>query len=231
MKTIIPLAGPDFVRPDGSVKAELDVNGTPLLRCAIESRSWWRDGRLCDRDLVFVLLDQPSVRSFAERALGNWYPSARAVFLTTSTEGALLSTLAGVSLLAQHDEPICIDLADILFDEDAHPELVLSNEDCGGLALTFPSNRDIYSYFRRDKFGAIVEAVEKRVISDEASAGVYFFKSPAVYLRAVAHSLDHRGELAYRERLFVCPAMNGVLAQGLRVEGYGVRNVVDIKLG
>ena len=84
MKVIVPLAGPDFVKLDGSVKAEIPVEGLPLLRHALESRSWWTSGLVTDADLVFVLHDNPPSRRFAENTLSQWYPAARQVFLSTS---------------------------------------------------------------------------------------------------------------------------------------------------
>ncbi len=62
-----------------------------------------------------------------------------------------------------------------------------------------------------------VEAREKQVISDHASAGVYMFRDVEVFLEAASHSIRHRDMLAYRDSLFICPMVNGVVAAGLKV--------------
>ncbi|BBU60333.1 hypothetical protein MSC49_02680 [Methylosinus sp. C49] len=230
MQVIVPLAGPDFEQSDGRVKSEFEVHGTPLLRLAIESRAWWRSGQVTDSDLIFVLRDSFVSRRFASDKLAQWYPNARQVFLSDYTRGAALTVLAGVALVGHAEEILCFDLADILFEERTSALSPFTDMSVGAVGLTFPSNHPAYSYLRRDAAGNVVEAAEKRVISEEASAGVYLFRSPVIYLRALAYVLDHRAEHVHRDLFFVCPVLNGVLAQGLKVNGLTVCDITDIKL-
>lgn len=225
MNLIVPLAGPDFVGADGSVKALHDVRGRPLLQAALDGRSW-RDEI---QSTVFVLHDDAASRKFAEGPLREWYPGGKQVFLSHYSEGAAFTCMAALSLADVSAGPVCIDLCDILFDFNGDPVSTIDHPEVGGVAITFPSDNPVYSYLARDTSGRIVEAAEKRVISNEASAGVYFFKNPAVLAKAFAHSLLNRQALAHRDLLFVCPMFNGVLDQGLRVEALEATNVVDIK--
>lgn len=230
MKVIVPLAGSDFVRSDGSVKAEVLFDGIPLLRRALESRSWWRNGLVDAHDLIFVLRDKPSTRRFASERLLTWYHGARVAYISEYTRGAAMSALAGCALIADLQDTVCIDLADILFEDEVLPEVLLSEPSTGGVALTFPSDKAIYSYLRRDADGAIVEAAEKKVISNEASAGVYFFSSASIYMKALSYILERGDAFTYNNLYFVCPVFNGVIAQGLMVKGVAVSNVQDVKI-
>jgi hypothetical protein len=229
MKVIIPLAGPDFVRPNGSTKATIDLDGSSLLRRAIESRSWWLDGHVQASDLVFVLRDDEVSRAFARKFLGYWYGDAKIVFLSSFTRGAALTVLAGCGLVEDMAEPICFDLADIIFDSEIDIAEVFSDPTVGGVALSFSSQRPIYSYIRRDEKGEVVETAEKRIISEEASAGVYFFRSVPVYLAALAHVMVNEAKYTYGDIFYICPILNGVLREGLRVSSLPVTNVFDIK--
>jgi hypothetical protein len=228
---VIPLAGPDFVQPDGSVKALMAVDGKPLLRRALESRSWWLSGELAQENLVFVMRDLPATRRFAKECLASWYPAAQHVFLSAFTGGAALSALAGVALFAHVEAPLCVDLVDILYEDGTTPsQLFASRSAAGGLALYFQSSSPFYSYLELAANGLVRRSREKEVISSHASAGTYFFRSPAVYTSAVAHSLYNRRELAYRDLVFVCPTLNGVIEAGWDVHAAEVRQVVDIGL-
>lgn len=229
MKVIIPLAGPDFVGPDGVVKSEHELDGVPLLRRAIEGRSWWRNGSVTDADLVFTLHDDHASRRFVKDKLALWYPAARTVFVSDYARGAAFSALAGCSVIHDIAEPICFDLADILFECDQDPLAPFFDEEVGAVALTFLSDNPVYSYLRRDEGGKVVEAAEKRVISNEASAGVYFFRSMTIYLKALAHVAEHSAAYTHNNLFFLCPVYNGILAQGLSVEGMAVMSVYDIK--
>jgi hypothetical protein len=212
MKIIVPLAGPDFERPDGSVKAQLQVDGQPLLRAALEQRPWWRSGQVSDEDLVFVLRDTSPSQVFRNTDLKTWYPSARVISLSAPTGGAAMSALAGVAAVADAEVPVCVDLVDILYQSTLDPASMFKKTGAGGIALVFESDDPKYSYLRTDDCGEVVEAAEKRVISRHASAGTYFFANPAIYLEVLAHSLRNREALTWKGLFYVCPLFNGVLA-------------------
>ncbi len=230
MRVIVPLAGPDFIRPDGSVKAELVVQGQPMLRAALDSRPWAVE--VAPERYVFVMADRPETRAFASGPLTRWYPGAAHVFLGQYSMGAALSALAGVATSGADEGPLIIDLADILYVSDLKPRAVFSRDSkCGAIALAFQSTSPSYSYLRLDQDGRVVEAAEKRVISTNASAGTYVFADASVYLIAVAHALRDFDGQQHNGLLYVCPLFNGVLAAGYNVHLAPVTDVVDIKQG
>lgn len=231
MKIIVPLAGPDFERPDGSVKAERLVDDVPLLRRALETRPWWQRGQVRDDDLIFILRDSDGSRRFASQKLSAWYPGAGAVMLPAATGGAALSALAGVAMIGHGEGPICVDLVDITYRSTFDPHATFaSRQNTGAAALVFQSSNPAYSYLRIDAAGRVVEAAEKKVISTNASVGTYFFASPTVYLTALAHNLSNRDAVAHRSLFFVCPLFNGVIASGRNVILGHVEDVIDIKV-
>ncbi len=75
----------------------------------------------------------------------------------------------------------------------------------------------------------MIETAEKKVISNIASSGTYFFANLATYLNALAHNLKNKNSYTYKNLFFVCPLMNGVVDQGLRVLNYEVSQIKDIK--
>jgi len=229
MHVVVPLAGPDFERADGLTKAEVPIGGEPLLRMMIESRPWWRDGTVNSHDFTFVLRDSRLSRSFQEKTLVRWYPDSKVVFLGGMTLGAALSALAGVSLVCKPEEPLCVDLADILYD--AAPGIPAFPESLGvaAKALVFKSDNPAYSYLRVDRAGEVVEVAEKRVISEYASAGTYFFADVATYLSALGHNLRNPRNVTYRGAFYVAPILQGIIDAGQRVALSPVNLVFDPK--
>lgn len=229
LNIVVPLAGPDFETTDGSVKAEYEIEGVPLLRKALESRSWWP--RLGTTSfLKFVLRDSEASRRFASEVLARWYPDATCSFLGGYTRGAALSALAGLAL-CDPALPVCVDLADILYVEDAAPEASFAADpQLGAIALTFSSNKPFYSYIIRDETGRVIGAREKQVVSNEASAGTYFFRNLETYMLALGHSLRHADTLAYNGLFYVCPLLNGITDAGANIATRDVYDVNDIKI-
>lgn len=229
MRVVVPLAGPDFILRGGELKANIKYAGEPLLRSVLNSRPWAKT--LASRDYSFVLFDAPETRAFAADTLLDWYPDATVTFISSHTRGAALSALAGLTTGKDVGAPIIVDLADILYTSNLDPTLVFqSNIGCGGIALTFNSDNPAYSYLSLDPSGFFENATEKRVISNNASAGTYIFRNMATYLRALAHNLTNEDSQTYRKLFYVCPLFNGVKDMGKNVLLEPVTDVIDIKL-
>lgn len=228
MICVVPLAGPDFHDARTGVKALTPIDGRPLVRRAIESRPWWRDGALTSERLVFVLRETPQSPDVRDQ-LADWYPGCRIATVSALTGGALLSALAGLSLVTTWREPMVIDLIDVLFESDLDGAgRFAADPGLGALAPVFVSDDAAYSYLALDEAGWVARAAEKQVISPHASAGCYLFRDAPTFLSAAAHSLRHAEALAWKDALFVCPALNGVIAQGQRVAIEPVREVIAV---
>jgi hypothetical protein len=219
MKCVVPLAGPDVIHPVAGLTPLRPVDGAPMIERVLKSRAW--ADRLTGADYVFVVPDRPEVAPLTTFLAETW-PGCAIVRLPHLTGGALLTALAGAAVAPAASGPLIVDLADILFEGGDLPSPW--PQDLGGLVPCFRSTEARFSYLRLDG-GRVLETAEKRVISEAASAGVYVFRDLAVLAAAAAHSITNRATLAHRGVLFVCPAMNGVIAQGLAVEAAWVDTV------
>lgn len=226
MQVVVPLAGPDLVDCNGDIKPLKLFSGQPFLKRVLDSRPW----SALVTNYLFVLINDFSSRQIVQH-IEAWYPDAGFVFLSTHTRGAACSVLAAIALQANVNEPIIVDLADISYTSDINiVECLTRTPLCGALALTFKSNKPIYSYLATDSAGIFVEAAEKKVISSNASVGTYIFRSSIVYLRALAHSFENELNQTFNGSFYVCPLMNGVLSQGLTVQLRPVSNIYDPKI-
>lgn len=227
MHVIVPLAGPDFVRADGSIKALELFQGQPLLKYALDSRPWASKVK----SYSFVLNDCDETRRFAHDYLSQWHQGCSIVYLSAFSRGAAMSALAGLSTLDEFCQPLIIDLADIIYKSNADIEQVLqAGPDIGGIALVFESRNPQYSYLVSDGSGRVVGAAEKKVISDQASAGTYIFRDSATVLKAIAHAIQNESSQTHNNLFYVCPLFNGVLAQGKQVTLERAFDIVDIKV-
>ena len=134
-------------------------------------------------------------------------------------------------MVQQNEEPILVDLADIIYETDANPQEILKSKDeIGAVAFTFSSTSSEYSYLSFDKDKKFIEAREKVVISDHASAGTYVFKNYAVYLLCLSWYLSIGKKYKYNDLFFVCPLLNAIRHNNLEVMNYKVKKVFDVKI-
>jgi hypothetical protein len=226
MNVVVPLAGPDFVCEDGSIKGLFTLGGEPLVKYTLDSRPWASEVN----HYSFILYDCPAARLFARDYIKEWYKNSSIVFISRFSRGAALSALAGLSVLSNFGHPLIIDLADIVFNSDVNIEFLFQKSpSADGIALFFESSNPQYSYLVCDSSGYLVEAAEKKVISSHASSGTYIFRNCGPFLMAVAHAIQNESSQAYRDLFYVCPLFNGVIDQGKQILLVPVFNVLDIK--
>lgn len=226
MHVIVPLAGPDFVRADASIKALEPFQGQPFLKFALDSRPWASKAK----SYSFVLYDCKETRQFARDYLMHWYEGCSIVYLSTFSRGAAMSALASLSLMKEFCQPLIIDLADIIYNSDIDITQVLQiSPGIGGIAIVFESQNPQYSYLASDGNGRVVGAAEKKVISNQASAGTYIFRDCATVLKSVAHAIENEISQTYNGLFYVCPLFNGVLAQGKQVAVAFACDIIDLK--
>jgi len=209
MKCVIPLAGPDFYSDSYGIKPLFDIKGTPLLEQALSSRFWIKNGELQVDDLIFVLKESEHTKVFT-KYLVKTFPKSRICYIPQFTKGAILSASVGVSIINNPDEPIIIDLVDILFESDFSPLQVFEDQSINGILPYFSSDSKKYSYLDI-KNNEVIKTAEKKIISNHASAGVYFFRNQEVFFKALHYSLINTKDLAVKGILFVCPAFNGII--------------------
>ncbi len=228
MQCVVPLAGPQLTHPDYGLIAKYPVDGVPLLRRTIETRRWWKDGRLSARDLTFVLRAGPELEEL-RAAVQDWFAGCNIVQLPQVTRGALLTALAGAAAVQATNEPLIIDLADILYDVDIDISGIFVNPAIGAAVTYFEDSETCYSYFRFSADGTVEFAAEKDVISGNASAGTYFFRSVDHFVAAAGRSLTEAPhEVTVKNALFVCPVVNSVIRAGLTVVPVKANNVRSV---
>ena len=227
MNWIIPLAGPDILHPSYGYKPLQVFDGRKLIDSVIESRPWYQE-KSSHEEKIFVLRDIDAGTEL-EDYLKQRYCGSRFVKLGAATRGALFSVLGG-SCIASHDEVVIVDLADIIFKSNINVlEEFYRNDALGALLPTFQSTNEKYSYAVTEG-NQLVRAVEKEVISDKASAGVYIYRNLELLLESVLLSLRSSRSVTFDDKYFVCPSLGVLAEKGVDVRTFGVSNVIPLSL-
>lgn len=137
------------------------------------------------------------------------------VNLPEGTPGQAATVLLGLKDVAM-DAPILISNCDTYFSGDFEVQ-----EGYDGMLGTFDSSSPYYSYVKLED-GVAVETAEKRVISDRASAGLYYFASKQLYVDAYEKIKDLPGEQ------YIAPMYNSMIADGLSVGESRLETVIPL---
>ncbi len=210
MYSIVPLAGPDLWDEQTGFRPLTLFEGKPLIQTVLNSRPWINSHELLPQNLIFVLREVPQLADLIQ-FLADTFKGCRWIVLSTLTQGALLSALAGVSLIEKWESPLVIDLADILYESDLSIEQCLHlDRRIEGVLPYFESQNPAYSYLAMDEQGWVSQTREKKVISHYASAGTYIFRSSHEYVKATEFALKNPEISTYKGSFFICPCYNGL---------------------
>lgn len=130
------------------------------------------------------------------------------------TQGAL-ATLAWTLGNIPDGVPIVVAPSDalILNGVDNFLNEMIKNDSDAGIVV-FTSNDPKYSYVRSIN-GVVVEIAEKEVISDKATAGVFFFKNSKIMLQCIEWAFLNK--VMTNGRYFVAPSINCLIANRMKV--------------
>lgn len=201
---IIPLSGLGSRFP----KSEYHVYKPLILidnRSIIEWSMSCIDYEGCN--LIFVVRGEHIAEYAIDSFLKQKFPGAQIVIVPELTRGAAETCLAAKHLV-DLNSPLFIHCSDVWWE----PTIRLKDFQClyDGCILTFKSNSSNYSYSKINEDGLVSEVAEKKVISNNASVGLYHFNRAEDFFNAAQSSVDNYsvGEI------HVAPIYNRLIKDG-----------------
>lgn len=162
-------------------KPLLEIYGMPFFYWATKSISKFIDLSSID----FVVLQEHIEKFSIDKVIKKFFPETRIVGLQEVTEGAVITSMKGIEEI-NDDFPIIFNDCDHLFKSKEFNNFCNLNFDStiDGILLTFKANEPKYSFVEKDIDGNIIRTVEKKVVSDEAICGCYYFKNKEIFLKS-----------------------------------------------
>jgi hypothetical protein len=137
------------------------------------------------------------------------------ITMSKPTQGALATALLPIELI-KPNEPVLLIPTNSVVDADALSGFVskmVKGRVAAG-ALLFKSDNPSYSYARIHN-NRVIEFIEKRVVGDMATTGVFYFKNKAILLECAKWAFVN--SQITNSQFFVAPSLNYVLTSGQEV--------------
>lgn len=219
LNIVVPMAGRGqrFVDAGYSLpKPLIPVHGTPMIKLVIDNL---RPGS--PHRFHFLIQKEHDATYNLSGSLQNWAPGCSITSVDGITEGAACTVLLARDLI-NNDDPLMIANCDQYIDADINAYLA-ALADATGLIMTMWADDPKWSFVRRNKDGHVVQVVEKEVVSNEATVGIYNFRRGRDFLRAadtmIAANYRVNGEF------YVAPAYDTLITEGGRIECFDIGSV------
>jgi len=191
------------------------INGREMIRIVIENLRPTRDHKF-----IFVCQQEHIQEYDLFSKLNAWAPGCCVLATNGLTQGAAC-TIMKARCLIDSETPLMIANSDqyIEFDIDDYLSRV-DDADLDGMIVTMTASDAKWGYVALSDQGLVTKVAEKKVISSEATVGVYNFKRGRDFLVATDEMI--RRDLRVNGEFYVAPAYNLLVEFGLRVGVYNV---------
>ena len=202
---IVPLAGKGQRMIDGGLSLP-----KPMLVCGNKSILDWSMSSIdySECNLIFVVRTNHNIYGITDW-LRSKYPDCN-IFHISGTSGACETVGLATSFIDESDRnlPLIVYCPDTTFEPIYKP----CEEDFrDGMILTFKANSPNYSYVKSDADNTIYEVAEKNVISQDASVGIYCFKTTEYFKEKYSEYVDSCK--SNNTEAHICPIYNKMITE------------------
>lgn len=218
LNIVIPMAGRGsrFANAGFAIpKPLIPVHGVPMIQLVVRNVTPNYECRH-----IFLVLNDHIDQFQMDRELRRLVPDCVIVPVTEVTAGAACTVLLARELI-DNATPLMIANSDQYVDVDISQYLAeQEKQDLDGLIMTFWSDHPKWSYCRVSDERLVTEVVEKQVVSNEATVGVYNFRHGSDFVAAADAMISQNKRV--NGEFYVAPAYNELIAARQRI---GVFNI------
>lgn len=218
LNIVIPMAGHGsrFAKEGFSLpKPLIDVKGKPMIQRVVENLT-----PSCPHRFVFICQKLHVEKYNIDAFLKSIAPGSQIVTTDGVTQGAACTVLLAKEII-NSSEPMMIANSDQYVDTNIDNYLAALNDDnLDGLIMTMTANDPKWSFVRFDSEGEIIEVIEKEVVSNEATVGIYNYAHGCDFVSSaeamIADDVRVNGEF------YVAPAYNWMIRAGKKIGCYNI---------
>jgi len=215
---VIPMAGAGSRFANAGYKDPkplIKVHGIPMVKLVINNLRPNQSHRF-----IFIVQRSHDYEYGLTAILKEWEPTCEVVYTNGLTDGAACTVLLAKKFI-DNDEHLMIANSDQFVDCDINAYIEqLDKFKLDGIIMTMRADDPKWSFVGFDKKGNVEKVVEKQVISNEATVGIYNFKRGSDFVK-VAEEMIHNDDRVNNE-FYVAPAYNYLINSGSSIGIYNI---------
>ncbi|KJF85816.1 glycosyltransferase family 2 protein [Photobacterium phosphoreum] len=218
LNIVVPMAGKGSRFADAGYelpKPLIDVNGKHMIEVVINNLK-----PDCEHRFIFVCqnehIDKYQLREVFNSSCENY----DIIGIDGITEGAAITVLKARDFI-DNNEPLMIANSDQWVDININDYLLnMDSRGLDGSMLTMKANDPKWSYAKVDSSGLVLEVIEKVVVSDEATVGIYNFKHGSDFCKFADYMISE--DIRSNGEFYVAPVYTFMVSKELNVGIYNI---------
>lgn len=216
VKVIIPIAGNNQIDMETQyIRGLYEIEKKTILQHVYESLSVIKDAAF-----IVVLRKEDVTKFHLDNMVRLMIPNVKIVVADGETKGAACSCLLAIDDISEND-PFIIAGSDQLVTVNLQEVVeTFEKKNFDGGVIIFKGIHPRWSFVRLNEEGRVIEAAEKRPISENATTGFYYFKKGEYFIEA-AQSMIKKGA-SVNGKYYVCPVYNEMILKQLYIGAYQI---------
>jgi len=211
LNVLIPMAGAGsrFAQQGYTFpKPLIEVNGKPMIEVVVDNLN-------IEAHYIFLVQKEHYEKYNLKYLLNLIAPNCSIVQVDGITEGAACSTLLAKEFI-NNNNPLVIANSDQFIEWNSNECMYAFTADSidAGI-LTFEAHHPKWSYARIGDDGFVAEVAEKKVISNNATVGVYYWNKGSEYVKYAEQMIDKN--IRVNNEFYVCPVFNEAIQDGKKI--------------
>jgi HAD superfamily hydrolase (TIGR01509 family) len=194
-------------------KPLIDVKGKPMIQVVVDSMN-------IDATFIYVVQKEHREKYNLDTLLNLITPNCKVIEVDGLTEGAACTVLLAKEYI-NNNNPLILTNSDQFIDWDSTDFMYQMNEkDFDGAIMCFESTHPKWSFAKSDENGIISEVAEKNPISNQATAGIYYFKKGNEFVKYAEQMIERN--LRVNNEFYVAPIYNQFIEDGKVIFSYQI---------
>tara|TARA_B110000858_G_C17807295_1_gene478763 strand:+ start:4690 stop:6048 length:1359 start_codon:yes stop_codon:yes gene_type:complete len=222
LNILIPMAGAGkrfaeagYIFP----KPLIEINNKPMIQWVIESLN-------LQGNFIFIIQKEHQKKYNLKSVLNILQPNCKIIEIDGVTEGAACTTLLAKKFI-NNKNPLIIANSDQYIKWNSSKSMYeITSKKVDGAILVFESIHPKWSYVKSDKNGFIREVAEKKVISKEATVGVYYWKRGEDYVHSAEKMI--KKNIRVNNEFYVCPVYNEAISDNKKIKSIPVNEMLGM---
>jgi len=219
MNILIPMAGAGSRFSSAGYtfpKPLIEVDGIPMIQVVIDNLN-------IDANFIYIVrkehYDKFNLKSF----LNVITPNCKIIMVDEVTEGACCTTLLAEEYINNNNSLLIANSDQFIEWVSGEYYHSINTNGIDGSILTFENTHPKWSYVKCDDYGNVVELKEKEVISNNATVGIYYWKSGAEYVKYSKQMISKN--IRVNNEFYVAPVYNEAIQDGKIIKTHRIKKM------
>jgi dTDP-glucose pyrophosphorylase len=221
MNIVVLMASPDldYEKQFGYPKALTEVQGITIIKRFIEScLDLFKEAN----NVTFVIRKEHNKKYYLGEIIKLLFKEAIIIEIDGDTHGAACSTLLAIDYI-DLDEQLFVISGDEILDLDLlNLKDYFEKKKSDGGVIIFDSVHPRFSYVRCEKDNIVIEASEKRPISNHATVGLYYYAKGKYCIDSIQSTIVKGATV--NNKFYLCPAFNEMILANKTIIAYPIDN-------